>query len=96
MATAHQVIPLARASRTYRLGRFRVRFVDLGLAAEYRALNPHSRIRAFTTIWTPGPPPPAARERLEPAIRRAAHDALSAFTRALGHGSAPLLLGDLP
>jgi len=91
MATA-TVLPFARASRSYRIGPLRVRFLDLGLDPIHRLLTPHSGIRNFGIEWEPRDPTPAERQAYARLIQAAAFDAL----KALGGGTLPMLLGDLP
>ncbi|MDM0107793.1 hypothetical protein QTH97_22800 [Variovorax sp. J22R24] len=88
------VIPFERRSRSFALGRFRLDVADLGPAREY--LGCTLKPRAFTTIWSPRPPTRAEREALHAEIEQAVHEALSEFSRALGHRGRPMLLGSVP
>ncbi|MGJ7508897.1 hypothetical protein [Variovorax sp. GT1P44] len=97
MATAALFPWCQHASRSYRVGAYRLRFFDLGPWRAYQHLSPRLGIRQFATAWTPHEPTPDEREEMVPAISRAAHHALSQFDRQLGRpNSEPmLLLGDM-
>ncbi|MDL9998268.1 hypothetical protein QTI24_06615 [Variovorax sp. J22P240] len=97
MATANILPWCQRASRSYRIGAFQLRFHDLGPWREYQLLHPRLRFRRFTTTWTPREPTPDEREEMVPAIGRAAHHALTEFDQVLGRpNSVPVLVGEMP